>query len=260
MVYARQARPRATLVVVCSLLIPVSDAGALDLDTGTYRDAKLGVKLDVPEGWTLHRHTGYPSLLLILTRGQEASISLSTARFPPNQTMQRFIADNRRGLLAVGFRVFDQKRVMESGRLSWKIRARTRDGAKEVRQRYLPHGTRVFIVTLSCPSRKAEHYNFDLNQTLEALELRQPERRRRPSDRIDQPSKNGLMPIESPPKSSPDVSIEGEIGGEQTKPVKRKGVDTRPNVDRDSSVDSRPNPTPTSKPVDRPTSKPLPDS
>lgn len=255
----------AIFLVALAFLWPSTSLG-VDLDDAIYRNVPLGVKLEIPDGWTLHRQTGFPSILLLLSRKESsATISLASAKLPAKTSMKRFLADNSAGLRAIGLRLLSTKQAILNSRPAWLIHAKAQGGAVELRQINLPQADRVFVLTLSCPAKEAEQLTFELNRLLEVLELSSPEKREtrelRPVPRPDsqlRPKPEGSPgpglesgPLPGEPGSAPPSS---RPGAEPKGPVSRPGVNSRPSGDSGRTVDSRPNRarTPGSRPTSRP--------
>ena len=161
-------------VILAALLQTARPAGALEYDEGTFRSRQVGVRFEVPEGWTLHRQTGYPSLLTVLFH-KAATISLSVGILPP-KGLTSFVESNRKGMDAVGLRVLGSQHTTIGGRQV--VRLELSHGSTRVRQLYFAHANQVLILTLTTEAQTLSTYAPELTQLLTGLRLTAPEARR----------------------------------------------------------------------------------
>lgn len=165
---------RGLYIAVLLALLP-TPAAALELDETSYRDRKLGIRLDLPEGWLLQLQTGYPSMpALLLQQEGRASISLSIGPEGSADKMAAFVQSNAKGLAAVAFKSTPPRQVNLGGRQVWQLEISDREGKVGLRQLYLPHAGRAVILTLAAPRKELQQHLYDLTQALQGLTLSQP--------------------------------------------------------------------------------------
>jgi hypothetical protein len=189
------------------LLLVASPVWAIDLDEGTYTNRPVGVQMEVPEGWTLHRQTGYPSLLALLLKPERrSSISLTLGPDGSGQNLVAFVQRNEKGIREVGLTIKGSRAVTMGGRKVWQLDLVDRRGDTAVRQLYLPHGSRTLILTLSTPTRQLKQTLFDLTDTVELLELTHPTttqmQPRDISSFPERPNDDGSLPPEDAAEAS----------------------------------------------------------
>lgn len=181
----------ACIVSLLGFLVGGS-ALALDLDSTSYTNRKLGVRLEVSEGWQITEQTGYPSMLaLVFQPGTTTQIALSVDRLPKaaarphGRSRNRQVAaavpdvakvgvrvaENKKGFASVGLRVFSARLVSRQGRQLWTIAAETKDGKTQVRQRYLKHRDLALIFTLRCKTSELKKQVEELDQIISGLKL-----------------------------------------------------------------------------------------
>lgn len=167
---------RRLFTVLLVLLLARPAGAALEVDERAFSDGALGVRLQIPEGWSASTQTGYPGLLLILQApGNRSRIVLGTAELPRGKTMTEFVAGNLAGLAAVGMTVRRSQQVSLQGRKVWEIVAQAgRD--LDVRQLALGQGNRVFTLTLAGPRLEVARLQAELGQVLAGLSLSEPAR------------------------------------------------------------------------------------
>jgi hypothetical protein len=147
----------------------------LDLDSGVYQNASLGLRMPIPSRWRLYRTTGYPSILAILVHEDGSStLALSTAASRPGQSLAALAAEEAKGLAAVGMtaeriqpRVYFGKKVIE-------IEARFASGGQKLTLLYHQKGIQIFILTLCAPAGRPE-YAQDLQEVLAYLTIGEAE-------------------------------------------------------------------------------------
>jgi len=223
------------LYIIGLLLIP-SIVHAADFDNSTYLNRPLGIRLEVPEGWTLTQQTGYPSILALLLH-DAVSLSLSIAH-GTGGNLERLARENIVGMRATGLRVSSSRRTTVRGKAAWQLDLTDRRGKIGVRQLYLAHESVGLIVTLVSPLAQFKDHLFDLAQVVDLLHLTRPARVQRQSDSDSYP--------------------EGALGDDGSIPPTdgAQSNDSRPNRPPTSHPTSRPGP-PTSRPTPRPTPTPL---
>lgn len=164
-----------TRVYICALLLLPSVAAALDLDDSTFTDRKVGIRMEVPEGWVLHRHTGYPSLLALMLQPQRrSSITLAVGPEGSARDLRRFVQRNIDAVRKVGLRVTEHRVATVGSRSVWRLSMFRPGHDTAVRQIYLGHGGVAVILTLSTPKKQLAQTQFDLTATAELLELAPP--------------------------------------------------------------------------------------
>jgi hypothetical protein len=99
--------------------------------------ARHGVGIEAPPGWTLSQHTGYPSILALLTHPNGSRISISAAPTTARDA-RALVEQNRPGLEAQKLAVTRQATGPRGGLL---VDARATDRDEVVRQLYI---ARVF--------------------------------------------------------------------------------------------------------------------
>jgi hypothetical protein len=162
------------LYIAVLLALPTA-ATALELDETSYRDRKLGIRLDLPEGWILQRQTGYPSMpALLLHQEGHASISLSIGPEGSADRMAAFVKSNAKGLAAVAFKSTPPRQVTMGGANVWLLEISDREGKVGLKQLYLAHAKRALILTLAAPRQELQQYTYDLTQALQGLTLTRP--------------------------------------------------------------------------------------
>ncbi|PID38932.1 MAG: hypothetical protein CSA65_03200 [Proteobacteria bacterium] len=146
-------------------------AGGAEFDDDVFENRKLQVRFTVPEGWTLTRQTGYPSLLAFVSRGG-ARISLSYTRLARQQKVIQVLADNNRALETLGLKTSDAKRVKRLGHKLWQTVAQSKDGSKRNHQVYLSAGQVIYILTLSCKAADERRGLADVDYIIESLKMK----------------------------------------------------------------------------------------
>jgi len=141
--YAPRREAPILTVVPRSLLLRLSigtmvlalavTAGAASPRDRKFFSARHGVGVEVPPGWTLSQHTGYPSILVLLLHPNGSRISISAA--PTSAKDARgLVEQNQRGLQAQKLTVTAQGAGPRGGVL---VEARATDRDEVVRQLYL---------------------------------------------------------------------------------------------------------------------------
>jgi hypothetical protein len=194
------------LYIFSLLLVPSIARGGIDLDDSTFTDKPLGLHLEVPEGWTLHRQTGYPSLLAVLLKpGRRSSISLTLGPEGSGPNLRTFVQQNEKAVREVGLEVKGSRAATVGGRKVWQLDLADRSGATSVRQLYLTHGSHALILTLSTPTRQLKQTQFDLVDTVELLELTRPAATRTRPEHVSLPKRpddDGSLPPEESAETS----------------------------------------------------------
>jgi len=163
------------LYIIGLVLLP-SVASAIDLDESLFVNRQHGIRLEVPEGWTLSQQTGYPSVLaLLLHPKSRACINLTLGTSGSGNDLRGFVLKNRKGLDAIGLRVSASRPSTVRGRAVWQLDISDRRGTTALRQLYLVHGSCALILTLSASSAQIKDHLFDLAQVVELLQLTKPE-------------------------------------------------------------------------------------
>jgi hypothetical protein len=225
-------------VNVFTVAVP-RDAAALDfsLDTDVYENRKLGVSFAVPEGWRLSRHTGYPSLLAIVTR-DKARICLSQATLKRQQKLVQVVTDNNRALTALRFRITKstrRSRRTENGdeqQKTWYVAAA--HGQFESRQYYLPAGRRIYTVTLTAPRARIATLQRDFAYLLDSF--RAKAMRYKEEERVNERGKKGKKPPVGTPGAVPRMGGLQELGGEK----EPRSKDDKPDNVADTAKRGRP--------------------
>ena len=164
--------PPACLLLVVAIGPPAS---AAEIDESTYRNRQLGLEINVPEGWRLSRHTGYPSLLALLSWGDpDADVWLSVGKLRQPRQLAAFVADNNRGLEQSALRVTNSRAVTLFDVPSWEVTATTTDGKLELHQTYLAWHQLVLIWTLRFRAAARKQALAELHRLFENIKLSPP--------------------------------------------------------------------------------------
>jgi hypothetical protein len=180
-----------SLYIGSLVIFVATSAHAFGIDDSSYVNRKLGVRLEIPEGWALHQQTGFPSVLALLIHrdNHRVSISLTVGVLPapgkPNSApargtsgdaarsmLESYVRSNRRGMAAIGLKVEDSRRVSIAERSTWRLTLRDDKGGLRLLQHYLTRGQEVFILTLTAPADQLTRYTQDLFQALDLLRLK----------------------------------------------------------------------------------------
>jgi hypothetical protein len=120
-----------------------------------FSNAREGISVDTPPGWSLSLHTGYANLLCTLLHPGGSRISLAVDKTNVKDAAA-LAAESRPGLLAQGLTI---ERVAPGPRNGTQVDARAPRRAQAVRQLYIvreldtPRGGRQAIVlTLTAPA------------------------------------------------------------------------------------------------------------
>lgn len=155
------------------LLLLAGPALALDLDDTTYSDPKLGLTLHAPHGWKIHRQSGYPSMMVVLVSADgQGTISLAEGHLEPGQDMEAFLKGNCSAMRRVGLRVERCGPAKVANRDLGRSLARTWNNASEIQQYYLKSQGRMLVLTLGCPTRRANSFAVKLLQVLDTLAIK----------------------------------------------------------------------------------------
>jgi hypothetical protein len=158
--------------IVALCLVSVPAWAEFDVDETLFRDAKLGVKLPLPEGWTPSTQTGYPSLhLLLFAPDGKSSISLAAGTLAAGQSLRDYVLDSRQSLQRVGVHVTSTAQTSLGSRPIWEIAGQGGKKPVELRQLYLAQGNRIFILTLACSADRLSQSLLDFTETARALQV-----------------------------------------------------------------------------------------
>jgi hypothetical protein len=130
----RDVRRAGVALAGAALVVALAGTGAAAAPRDRrFFNAKQGVGVDAPPGWTLSEQTGYPEILVVLLHPDGSRISLSAA--PTTAADARALAEqSRRGLeaqhLAIG-------RVAAGARGGVIVEAKNAARGSELRQLYL---------------------------------------------------------------------------------------------------------------------------
>jgi hypothetical protein len=158
------------------VLIASGPALAVDLDGDLYRNQRIGLKFTAPPGWLISRQTGYPEIVALMTTktDREARLSVALDAIDRNTPLRKVVAQNNLAMRAVGIQIKSSGRVERLGRQVWRTLARaTRHDKSEmaIQQIYLQANGRVFILTLSCPTRALKQHLPALDSLLDSMDL-----------------------------------------------------------------------------------------
>lgn len=145
----------------------------------------MGIKLHTPYGWTLHRRSGYPSMLATLVSPNgRASISLAMERTAPKEVLAQVLARNCQAMTRVGLRVRKCGQGTVAGRLLWEVSALTLMDEVSILQYYFRGDKGIFILTLCAPKDAMKKDAGELFRVLEAAELFKGQREEAPENVI----------------------------------------------------------------------------
>jgi hypothetical protein len=97
----RRSTPVLVLISLLGLILTWDLVAASPRDRRFF-NARYGVGVDAPPGWTLSQHTGYPNILVVLLHPNGGRISVSAA-LTPALDAQSLAEQNRHGLEAQHF-------------------------------------------------------------------------------------------------------------------------------------------------------------
>lgn len=169
---AMLARSPALLAAVLTC-VGAAHAAAPHHETRVFQHRKPPFRFTVPEGWQLSSQTGYPPLLLRLTRAADGAV-VSLALGSPNarEELAAFVARNNQALREIGFRVRSSAAGQLIGYRGWLTAAAAADDARAILQLYLPHGRWVLIWTIVVRRTEIAAAKLELERMLENLSLR----------------------------------------------------------------------------------------
>jgi hypothetical protein len=160
-----------SLVAAAAILVGSGEqASAIDLDEGIYRNAALGIRMPIPPRWKLYRMSGYPSLLAILVHDDgTATLSLSVTLSRPGEKLAALVAEERRGLGAVGIEVESDQAKVLLGKKVIEVVGRQRATGKKLTLLYHQQGIQILILTLCDPLAGSGGHARDLQEILAYL-------------------------------------------------------------------------------------------
>lgn len=163
----------ACLVAVVAWTAPAAAASGLAGEVFEHRKPPL--RLAIPEGWRATAQTGYPALLLRLTRdGGAAVVTLARAvlKAPAPDELKRFVEQNVAALDEVGIRVERSAPGQLTKYRGWIVDGTTDGGALALRQVYIQHGRHALVWTVTCPRKELAVAKVELERMFENLTLR----------------------------------------------------------------------------------------
>jgi len=208
---------RSLYILFSALLLTPSIAagGGIDLDPSTFVDEKLGIKLHTPYGWTLHRRSGYPSILAtLISPNGRASISLAMERTAPDDVLAQVLARNCQAMTRVGLRVRKCGQGTVAGRLLWEVSALTLMDDVSILQYYFRGDKGIFILTLCTPKDAMKKDAGELFRVLEAAELFKGQREEAPENVIKGVRRTPPASLPIKPPSARDGETLDELQGE----------------------------------------------
>ncbi len=168
---------RPTCILAALLLLvpaPGRAAGLWELDTTTYRNEELGIRLNVPYGWLLNRSSGYPSILVQLFPPQAgASITLSRLVPARGRSLAQQVAGECQAMARVGIRVRQCGTRLDQQTPRLEVSAFAADRRGALTQIYLPHTGNVLVLTLFSDTATQAEGRATLLRVLDLLELAQ---------------------------------------------------------------------------------------
>lgn len=164
------------LCIAAFLLFPRFSWAQLEVDEGLFTAPDVGLTIRLPPEWTASDQTGFPDIRLVLkVPATDAVISVTTGRIPAEGTIASFVAENRKGMEAIGMSATPARRGKVAGFTGWIVEATTASKRRSVRQLYVPHLNHVLIFTLACDAKSLETLAKELTYILKGAELGQPQ-------------------------------------------------------------------------------------
>jgi hypothetical protein len=127
---------RASAAVIALVAMSAAGAGAIAASSGSAKrifDARRGVGIEAPPGWTLSQHTGYPNIIAVLVHADGSRISIAAAPTAAKDA-PALAEENRAGMAAQKLAV---TRVAAGPRGGVLVEARATERAEIVRQLYI---------------------------------------------------------------------------------------------------------------------------
>jgi hypothetical protein len=170
----RRLRPLAASVGFLALALLALAAVAATRERRFF-NARQGVGVEAPVGWTLSQHTGYPEILVVLLHPDGSRISLSAAPTTASDA-RALVEQSRRGLEAQHLAI---ARVTPGPRGGVLVDARGAGRAAELRQLYLvrPAGAdkrQAVVVTLSTRAETLAAASSAFDAVIARLQLEPP--------------------------------------------------------------------------------------
>lgn len=158
---------------------PAAEAGAATGGADVFQHRKPPLRLAVPEGWRATSQTGFPAILLRLTRpagGAVITLAVGSLELAAGASsaaaLQRFVEQNNAALAAIGVRVTAATPGQLMGFRGWIVDGAPEGAALALRQVYLPHAGHALIWTMTCPRAELASAKLELERIFENLTLR----------------------------------------------------------------------------------------
>jgi hypothetical protein len=179
------------LCIAVFLIFPRFSWAELDLDEGVYTAPDLGLILRLPPGWTATDQTGFPDIRLVLKIPRsDAAISVAAGRIPPKGTIHDLIAQNRKGMEAIGLTTDTAHKGNIAGFSGWLLEGVAAAKERAVRQLYVVNGPHTIIFTLACEQDALSALAEELTYILKGAEVGPPQA---PGDSLPQVTDRPIM-------------------------------------------------------------------
>jgi hypothetical protein len=175
---------RAVLAAAAIAIVVAASAFADTARTGSSRErryfnARQGVGVEAPPGWTLTQHTGYPTVLVALVHPGGSRISLAVDQTTVKDAAA-LVEQSKPGLVAQGLAV---ERVSPGPHNGVQVDARANVRHQALRQLYIvrsvPGGSesrQAIVVTLVAPAADLAAASGPFDWVLAHLQLEAPVR------------------------------------------------------------------------------------